>query len=401
MEKEALDLLKGAGIALAPGGKDFGRFCRRLLRAKQEVLRSEADRWDGKYTEDAATLGNGSTVPTPAVTLPPSKPFYEVLATYCKENPRPIRTRAQVDAEYVRFMQGLPKGPKTHIATISKADCRRYKDDLLQVRKLSLAAVIKHLSILSAVFKWAAAQGFIPDGSNPVTGLSPNKRHAKKEAEGRAPRRPFTDAELLAVFGSEMFLSQREAHPERYWLVLLCLFQLCRREEAGQLALKDIQIDDGIPFLNITDEGIDQALKNPGSRRRVPLHPSVLDLGFLEYVERMKATGHARLFPQLQKGANGFSDPVGKFFSRLVTKAGLVDPALVLHSFQYGGIHKLHAAGAVHHIVEVLAGHTTGSVHDTVYSHRERLPLRLLLDELGKLRYDDVQQRLTAKEGTN
>lgn len=266
------------------------------------------------------------------------------------------------------------------------------------MRKLTLATVIKHLSILSAVFKWAAAQGFIPDGSNPVTGLSPNKRHAKKEAEGRAPRRPFTDEELLAVFGSEEFLSQREAHPERFWLILLCLFQLCRREEAGQLAMKDIVVGaDGIPYMNITDEGVDQALKNPGSRRRVPLHPSILELGFMEYVERTKGDGHARLFPQLQKGVNGFSDPVGKFFSRLVTKSGLLDPALVLHSFRHGGIHKLHAAGAVHHIVEVLAGHSTGSVHDTVYAHREKMPLRLLLDELGKLRYDEVVRGLKAK----
>jgi hypothetical protein len=32
----------------------------------------------------------------------------------------------------------------------------------------------------------------------------------------------------------------------------------------------------------------------------------------------------------------------GKFFSRLVTKAGLSDPALVLHSLWHGGLTKLY-----------------------------------------------------------
>ena len=34
---------------------------------------------------------------------------------------------------------------------------------------------------------------------------------------------------------------QRESNPERYWMTRLCVFQVCRREEAAQLALKDIQ----------------------------------------------------------------------------------------------------------------------------------------------------------------
>lgn len=109
-----------------------------------------------------------------------------------------------------------------------------------------------------------------------MRGLSPNKRQAKKQA---TQRRSFTDAELLAVFGSKEFLAQREKRPARYWLPLLCLFQVCRREEAGQLALADIGEEEGVPFLRITDEGANQALKNVGSRRRLPIHSSLIELG--------------------------------------------------------------------------------------------------------------------------
>jgi integrase len=259
---------------------------------------------------------------------------------YFSENARAKRTDGQVKAELERFIECL--GGDRPVTAITKADCRTYKESILQTRGLSLATCVKHLSSLSAIFKWAEAQGFIPDGSNPVKGLAPNKKAAKKQA---AQRRPFTDEELLKVFGSPQFVKQREEHPERYWLTLICLFQVCRREEAGQLNLSDIGEADGIPFLNITDEGEGQGLKNEGSKRRLPIHSSLIKLGFLNYVEATRKAGHTRLFPQLKKGANGYSDAVGKFFSRLVTKAGLTDPALVLHSLRHGGITKLHAAG--------------------------------------------------------
>ena len=174
-------------------------------------------------------------------------------------------------------------------------------------------------------------------------------------------------------------------HPEPYWLALICLFQVCRREEAGQLAIKDIGKADGITYLQITDEGEDQALKNQGNKRRLPVHSSLIQLGFLEYVESVKAAGHTRLFPQLKHGANGYSDSVGKFFSRLVTKAGLSDPALVLHSLRHGGITKLTSAGVPHNVCEMIAGHSASGVHSQVYIHRDNIPLSLLRDGLERL----------------
>jgi integrase len=157
--------------------------------------------------------------------------------------------------------------------------------------------------------------------------------------------------------------------------------------------LKDIQEQDGIAFFDITDKGKDQGLKNAGSRRRLPIHSSLIQLGFMQYVERIRKAGHTRLFPQVQKGMNGFSDAIGKWFSRLVTKAGLTDPALVLHSLRHGGISKLHGASCPHNVVELLVGHSAGNVHET-YVHKDTLPLSLLRDGLEKLRYDEVVKTL-------
>lgn len=390
IEKEADELLQASGLPLLNhAGVEFGRFCRKLLLAKQEYLSIEADRWEGKYQERVPRGIKGHVYQSSTKATPAGKLFSEVVSLYFKENTRATRTDAQVKAELTRFVTVL--GGDRPVTNISKADCRTYKDDLLQTRKLSLATCIKHLSSLSGLFKWSEAQGFIPENSNPVKGLAPNKRQAKKQA---AQRRPFTDGELLSVFSSKEFTKQREDHPERYWLCLLCLFQICRREEAGQLNISDIGEAEGIPYLSITDEGEGQGLKNQGSKRKLPIHSSLIKLGFLEYVSRTKQAEHTRLFPQLKRGANGYSDAVGKFFSRLVTKAGLVDPALVLHSFRHGGITKLHAAGVSYNIVEVIAGHSADNVHGQVYLHRDQLPLSLLKKGLDKLRYDEVVKGL-------
>jgi hypothetical protein len=93
-------------------------------------------------------------------------------------------------------------GGNRSVSAITKADCRAYKDELMQIRKLHLVTVIKHLSSLSSVFRWCERQGYIPEGTNPVKGLAPAKKQAKKLA---APRRPFTTEELLKVFGSPAF----------------------------------------------------------------------------------------------------------------------------------------------------------------------------------------------------
>lgn len=100
------------------------------------------------------------------------------------------------------------------------------------------------------------------------------------------------------------------------------------------------------------------------------------------------------LFPGLQKGHNGFSDPVGKWYTRLRRSLGLTDPATVLHSLRHGGNTKLHSAGIQHNVVNYILGHTEGTINDRVYTHKDLLPLSLLREGLNKLRYDEVVKAL-------
>ena len=373
IEADADALVKAAGFPpMDHESAEFGRLCRRLLAARIEYTKVETDRWNGIYQEApiVARRDAASSIKAP---LKASKTFVEVVALYFKECGKAKRTASQMQAEFDKFLN--PLGKDIFINSITKEHCRQYKESILHERHLSQTTCIKHLSSLSTVFKWAEAQGFIDEGVNPIRGLTPNKRQAKKTA---AKRRPFTDEELLMVFGSTDFKAQRETRPERYWIPLICLFGGCRREEAAQLYLSDVKMQDGIWYFHLTNEKADQNLKTgETSKRRLPIHSSLIQLGILEYLQALKDKCETRLFPTLRKGYNGFGDAVGKYFSRLVTSVGLTDPALVLHSLRHRAITKLHASGVADNLVKLLVGHTESDVHHTVYVQKDLIPLKL------------------------
>lgn len=391
MTENADELLKSAGLpAMDHESLVFKQLCRRLLEAHLEYTWLQQDQLDGGYSLFRSRHTQPSLPPAPSHTSP-TKMFSEVVKLYYEENPpRSKRSGLQVQSELKRFIETI--GGDRQIGRITKDDCRTYKEHMLKTRNLSLVTMSKWIGIVSTLFRWASRQGFVPDHfKNPMEGLAPNSKRAKAESKSH---RDYTDQELLAVFGSAKFRAQKYSRPDRYWLCLICLFSGCRREEAGQLNLRDIQEQDGILYFNFSDEGDEQGLKNAESRRKVPIHSSLITLGFLEYVRSEKETDSTRLFPTLKKGKSTFADATGKWYARLLKKVGLKDKSLVLHGLRHTFITRLSDAGVPEKVKMMLAGHAAQGVHGKVYDHRERVPMKLLQDGLERLQYPEVLKLL-------
>lgn len=143
-----------------------------------------------------------------------------------------------------------------------------------------------------------------------------------------------------------------------YWLPLIALFMGARREEIGQLRVCDVKrvpyIDDAeqrqeVWCIDITDTPDDDALpnqiKNEASNRLVPLHPKLIELGFIEYVEKLPDQA-GRVFPDLKPIGIGqkLTDKWGQWFSRYKVACGITDKAKVFHSFRHTW--KTHAVDA-------------------------------------------------------
>ncbi len=203
----------------------------------------------------------------------------------------------------------------------------------------------------------------------------------------------------MLTFGSEEFKAQKEEHPERYWICLLMLFQVCRRKEPAQLNVADILEEEGIPCLYFKHDGKDQTTKTESSVRKVPIHSALIELGLLQYVKEMKDAGHVHLFPQLERGKKPtLGDAMGKWFARLKKAKGLNDSLLTLYSTRHTGITRLSNIGVPEKIRMMITGHASQGIHGQVYDRRERVPMKLLQEGLERLRYPKVFDALTTKE---
>jgi integrase len=139
---------------------------------------------------------------------------------------------------------------------------------------------------------------------NVARGVKVRGRKVPEEA-----RLPYDTTDLQRIFSrpvyTEAYRPLGGGGEAAYWLPLLGLFTGARLEELGQARVVDVKEAEGIHFLDISDAGEGKSVKTASSRRRVPIHPELERLGFLDYVEERKRAKDARLFPILKQNSYG------------------------------------------------------------------------------------------------
>ena len=183
----------------------------------------------------------------------------------------------------------------------------------------------------------------------------------------------------------------------RFWVPLLALFHGLRLNEAAQLYSEDVCEEDGIPYLWIREERedktkCDKKLKTKQSKRRVPIHPEIIRIGFLHYVkERHRDTAQPRLFPDLHcgKSTGYFSDPFSKFFGRFVETAVGEKCKATFHSFRHHFRDALREAGVSIDDAETLGGWREGRRSaEQGYGHGQSV--KRLREQIAKVKYEGL-----------
>lgn len=127
----------------------------------------------------------------------------------------------------------------------------------------------------------------------------------EKNSSSKTDKDPFTTQDLKRIFeaGSYaervrygLFRSKKATFEARYWLPILGLFTGARIEELCQLLVQDISKIGDNWWFDINEEtavdGSQKTAKTSNSIRKVPVHPKLIEIGFLDYVEqRKKALG--------------------------------------------------------------------------------------------------------------
>ena len=194
-----------------------------------------------------------------------------------------------------------------------------------------------------------AAKRDYGDQGFPLSLTTKGIEYLGEQEEDINKQRAFKPAELTRLFcGAEMrdFAADPAKH-DKYWLPMLGLFTGARVNELCQLNPQvDIAQDEvsGVWHLWINaeteaDKGIKKSVKT-GDSRKVPLHKTLLALGFLEHFSRLRVAGAKRLFPSWKPSRGRASGEAEKWFRQLLKDLGLRDDTpkhklLGMHAFRH------------------------------------------------------------------
>lgn len=292
----------------------------------------------------------------------------------------------EVNADHIRaFWDGVVLWPshasvKPEYAGLSVLEIieagRREK-----VTEPSPHTINKHRQRLAVFFNALKTRGTIKQ--SPLKGVVPPINTDTDPETGR----PFSAAELESIF-SESFVPWAAKSPHRWWGPILGLYSGARVTEVAQLYLDDIACVDGVWGMHINNRFPRQKIKTKASRRFVPLAQPVLDAGFLEFIEDMKATPQLRLFPHLPAGTSkkdgkpnglGYGRQLSRQFGAHLAKL-TVEKGVTFHAFRHTVSTALARADYMDRDIARITGHTVpGSVLSKHYIDPPTLPERVAM----------------------
>lgn len=150
-----------------------------------------------------------------------------------------------------------------------------------------------------------------------------------------------------------------------------------------------MKIEGEIAYIEVTDDGQDLNLKNSGSHCRIPVHKTLIDIGFLRFAERQRKLGHKRLFPDFPKATDGtYSTAYSRKFSNLLRVIGIKHDENSFHSLRHSFEDACRNSRIPLDFVNALQGHAqqgmAGRYGNGLYG------LKLLNEEMQKLTYDEL-----------
>jgi integrase len=257
---------------------------------------------------------------------------------------------------------------------------------------LAPKTVNNHLAIISSFFIWAQEQGVV--GRNPAENLALRIRTRRS-----SQRKAFTSSQLSDTL-APLVAGTWATKGLKCWIPLIMAYSGARPEEIAQLRCHDVRqaslgnyADNTTPLpgnsgwvFDFETEENGQRRKSEASRRLVPVHPRLIELGFLELAAGR--CGDDLLWPQ--NGSNGrgrLSENASRWFNRswLRSHCGITDPKLVLYSIRHTVATRLKHEGVDECMIAQLLGHEHPEITNGRYG--KDYPISQLSDALTHLRW--------------
>ncbi len=379
-------------LKLAPESPSW----RKLIRKLQAVTIKANE---GKAARNRGDVVETPIVPTQQVSKPSAAPMLSVaISDWIREKSLASWGEKTADDHRIwadRFMLIAGDRPLDDYA---KADGRVFKDVLLKLppnwtkhpqlkdlpiteaatracelrlKPMSITNYNKVVGFVSAFWNWAA-NNFDEVEKNPLQGLK-----LRKEAAAFEERDSFTADQLSRIFQAPLYTGCKNAKSWRtkgthipndlglYWVPLLSLFTGARSGELIQLYVSDIKTENGVTYVDINKLEDDKRLKTKGSRRRIPVHQALIDLGFMKFIDHCRSEKRTRLFPEMAKGKDGYySSPFSRQFRRVLESVDAKTSKNTFHSFRHTFEDACRDSGVPRDVMYALQGHEDPGMGD-------------------------------------
>ena len=271
----------------------------------------------------------------------------------------------------VKFKDDIRKLPRNRSKIQQYRDLDFHEQVVLNVDekdRISTTTVNNILGYVSSFMKWSVINGFVE--VNFFEGMK-----LKKQIRQRDERDRFTEKELKKIFQKHNYIEFTEVENHKYsnyWTPLISVFSGMRLNEICSLYLDNIIQEKvngrkKIWCFNILEEPDrpDKHLKTLSSKRVVPIHDTLIDLGFIEFVELLKKrhTNRQRLFQELKYGEGSYIRNVSYFFNKkYLPLLGLKTDKKNFHSIRHTVVDHLKQKLVDISFINELVGHHHGNI---------------------------------------
>lgn len=301
--------------------------------------------------------------------------LHEILGATTEVKTLGVSDVQTVKAVLQRYPRNRNKDPLTRDLSLEDAL------GVIAVQKISVVTINKHITAYADLFKWAKANG------HTVLDLFAGTTIRQHKERSVAERTAFSSEQIGAIRTALADLRPRLAKkPYRYWGTMIGLYTGARLNEVCQLELADIKRDEDIWYFDINDDGERKNLKNTASRRRVPIHRTLIGLGLLDYVTDLRQRGEMRLFPELSYcPKNGWGRSLGRWFNEdFLPSLAIKTQELVFHSFRHTMVTRLSQHDIPISLVQAIVGHQSDTVTLNTYM-RSGFTLIQLSDAIARI----------------
>lgn len=290
---------------------------------------------------------SGSVDKSPSVSSPAVAPFTE-----CPESEANVAnaTRKLVDA-YLK--ENSPRWSQRETTRITS--CLAFLPDTLPTKQRAIELKLsilktkttttfnRYLKYFNSFYTWVMSNTHTVR-DNPFKGL----KVIEKRVNVSSLRNSYNKDQLKTLLKLADSFGNKD---RRYWLILIARYTGARMSEICQLKPDDVTKD----LIHIRGS----LLKTANSKRSIPTHPKLIELGILEWVIECKGD---RLFHEWKPVKGSYSHSASRWFSRNNPFDKAQPNYVDFHSIRHTVATELKQAGVELQFSAQILGHSTGSI---------------------------------------